>query len=151
MAILSDSIEKFIKAMLEDGMSRLNRNELAEYFDCAPSQINYVINTRFTPERGYLIESRRGGGGYIRVVRLNVDKRTAVAELMGSLLSKGEVSERDARAVTGRLKELGFADEKQARIMLAAVSDRTLAVPAAVKDRLRCSILQSMIAGLLGE
>ena len=69
---LSDSIETFIKALLaEDEQSvELKRNELAEYFGCAPSQINYVLATRFTLDDGYVIESRRGGGGYIRIVRV---------------------------------------------------------------------------------
>ena len=151
MAVLSDSIEQFIKDMLEDGMGRLNRNELAEYFDCAPSQINYVINTRFTPERGYMTESRRGGGGYIRVVRLNVDKSAAIAALIGDRLSSGELSEREAKAITGQLRELGIADDTQARMMLAATSDKSLNVPEALKDRLRCGILKNMVMCLLGE
>ncbi len=151
MAVLSDSIEQFIKEMLEEGMSRLNRNELAEYFDCAPSQINYVINTRFTPERGYMTESRRGGGGYIQVVRLNVDKSAAIAALIGDKLSSGQLSEREAKAIVEQLKELGIADGAQARMMLAATSDKSLAVPVVVKDRLRCGILKNMVMCLLEE
>ena len=151
MAILSDSIEQFIKDMMEEGMSQLNRNELAEYFDCAPSQINYVINTRFTPERGYMTESRRGGGGYIRVVRLNVDKETAIAGYISGLLEKGEVTLREARTIVSQLSELGLADEKQARLMSAALSDRAIAVPAVIRDKVRCGILRSMLAELLSE
>ena len=69
---LSDSIETFIKTLLaeDEPEVELKRNELAEYFGCAPSQINYVLATRFSPDHGYLIESRRGGGGYIRIVRI---------------------------------------------------------------------------------
>ena len=69
---LSDSIESFIKTMLNDDSAEveLKRNELAEYFQCAPSQINYVLATRFSPDHGYVTESRRGGGGYIRIVRV---------------------------------------------------------------------------------
>ena len=151
MAILSDSIEEFIKQMMEEGMSILNRNELAQYFDCAPSQINYVINTRFTPERGYVTESRRGGGGYIRVIRVNLDKDEAAAEVIGKKLGKGEITEREARGVVSQLLELKIADKKQARLIMSAVCDKTLAVPALVKDRLRCSILRSMILELLNE
>ena len=71
MAILSDSIEQFIKSLLEeyDEMIELQRNELANYFSCAPSQINYVLATRFSPEKGYYVESKRGGGGHIKLVR----------------------------------------------------------------------------------
>ena len=69
---LSDTIEQFIKTMLveETQEIELKRNELAEYFNCAPSQINYVLSTRFTPDHGYIIESRRGGGGCIRIFRM---------------------------------------------------------------------------------
>ena len=69
---LSDTIEHFIKELMtqEEPEVELRRNELAEYFSCAPSQINYVLATRFTPDNGYIIESRRGGGGYIRIVRI---------------------------------------------------------------------------------
>ena len=72
---LSDAIEQFIKTMLtqEAPEVELKRNELAEYFNCAPSQINYVLATRFTPDHGYIIESRRGGGGYIRIFRMAQD------------------------------------------------------------------------------
>ena len=72
---LSDAIEQFIKTMLtqEAPEVELKRNELAEYFNCAPSQINYVLATRFTPDHGYIIESRRGGGGYIRIFRMTQD------------------------------------------------------------------------------
>ena len=69
---LSDTIEQFIKTMLQQGQPEieLKRNELAEYFHCAPSQINYVLATRFTPDHGYVISSQRGGGGCIRIVRV---------------------------------------------------------------------------------
>ena len=69
---LSDTIEQFIKDMMQREQQAeidLKRNELAEYFHCAPSQINYVLATRFTPDHGYVITSQRGGGGYIRIVR----------------------------------------------------------------------------------
>ena len=70
---ISDIIEDFIKEMLEDDDSAIiQRNDLAEHFNCVPSQINYVISTRFTPIQGYYVESQRGGGGYIKIHRVNV-------------------------------------------------------------------------------
>ena len=90
MRLLSDSIEDFIKALMEDEQDQqqaieLRRNELAEHFQCAPSQINYVLATRFTPDHGYVIESRRGGGGYIRIMRL---ASTSREELLQSLYQR---------------------------------------------------------------
>ena len=76
MARLTDVISEFIKALLDEseGELELQRNEMAEYFECAPSQINYVLATRFSINQGYYIESRRGGGGFIRITQLDVDK-----------------------------------------------------------------------------
>ena len=84
MARLSDMIEEFIKALLEEsnGQLELQRNELADYFECAPSQINYVLATRFSLDRGYYIESRRGGGGYIRIIRLDMDNNDYIMYLL---------------------------------------------------------------------
>ena len=81
MAILSDHIEQFINSLLEeyDEMVELQRNELDNYFSCAPSQINYVIATRFSPEKGYYVVSKRGGGGYIKLVRGEPDKHAYIS------------------------------------------------------------------------
>ena len=101
MRLLSDSIEEFIKELLmdDDDSQReieLRRNELAAHFGCAPSQINYVLATRFTPDHGYIIESRRGGGGYIRIVRLAPSGRQeylkALYSRIGSSLSVAEAA-----------------------------------------------------------
>ena len=101
MRLLSDSIEDFIKALMEDEQDQqqaieLRRNELAEHFQCAPSQINYVLATRFTPDHGYVIESRRGGGGYIRIMRL---ASTSREELLQSLYQRIGMSIRSADAM----------------------------------------------------
>ena len=82
MSQLSDTIERFImELMAEDGEAELQRNKLASQFQCAPSQINYVISTRFTSQQGYVVESRRGGGGYIRIIRLDDSDRDLMAML----------------------------------------------------------------------
>ncbi|NLK42961.1 MAG: CtsR family transcriptional regulator, partial [Tissierellia bacterium] len=74
---LTNIIERFLKSLIdaqEDGIIEIQRNELAEKFNCAPSQINYVLSTRFTPYKGYYIESRRGGGGYIKIIKVSIDE-----------------------------------------------------------------------------
>lgn len=95
---ISDHIERFIKELMQDqrDMVELQRNELAAQFRCAPSQINYVLATRFTLDHGYRIESRRGGGGYVRIVRIDIDKASkikALAEGIGNMLSFRDASE----------------------------------------------------------
>ena len=153
MAVLSDNIEKFIKSMMDDyhGMIELQRNELADYFSCAPSQINYVLATRFSPEKGYIIESRRGGGGYIRVVRLKLDDRhDRLLALIREKLGKGSISQRDAETLISGLLDTEIIDKTQARLLRATVSEKALQVPV-TKDRLRASILKEMLLALLAE
>ncbi len=92
--LISDQIARLIETLIEEsgGTIDLKRNDMAEQLGCAPSQINYVITSRFTPERGYIIESRRGGGGYIRIVRKALHKNEYLAELLdliGDRLDEG--------------------------------------------------------------
>jgi transcriptional regulator of stress and heat shock response len=152
MSVLSDTIESFIKSLIGEyeGRIELQRNELAQHFNCAPSQINYVLATRFTPDRGYIIESRRGGGGYIRVVRLNVDESGDLLDLVTTRIGES-ISERDASDVIYRLVEADIINEKEGALMLAAISDKTLNIPVMVKDRLRANILKQMVMALLSR
>lgn len=152
MAILSDNIEAFIKSLLGEyeTMVELQRNELAQYFGCAPSQINYVLATRFSPERGYLVESRRGGGGYIKLVRIDVNRQEALLSAISGRLASA-ISERDARNLIDSLMDAGCLSEREARMARAASSEKALNVPLPVKDRLRASILKEMFTTLLAE
>ncbi|HHY81203.1 MAG TPA: CtsR family transcriptional regulator [Clostridiales bacterium] len=150
MARLSDIIEEFIKSLLQEseGQLELQRNELADYFECAPSQINYVLATRFSINHGYYIESRRGGGGYIRIVRLDVDKN----DYMRYLLSEGigsKISEQNAMQIIQRMAEQNYISEMTAFLMKSAISDKAIAIPAALKDNIRASILKSMITAIM--
>lgn len=153
MAILSDNIERFIKDMLTDEVNIyvLKRSEIAEQFGCAPSQINYVLQTRFTPERGYIVESKRGGGGCIRVIRMRADHRRIVDELVFEKYSGEGITELQARSIITGLLEVGVATQKEADIMASAVSDRALNVNTFNRDRLRQDIMRSMTAALLKE
>ena len=84
---ISDLIAAFIAEELEqaDGVLELQRSDLAERFGCVPSQINYVMSTRFSPERGYIVESRRGGNGYIRISRVRMDRQTLLMHVINSV------------------------------------------------------------------
>ncbi len=153
MAILSDHIEEFIKSLMGeyDKMVELQRNELADYFSCAPSQINYVLATRFSPEKGYLIESRRGGGGYIRLVRINPSKKEHILALVSDKLRDGKISQRDAQTVASDLLSMGLIDSKAEKILTAVVSDKAIHLPVGNKDKLRAGILKEALLALLGE
>ena len=153
MSILSDHIESFIKELLmeDEGMAELQRNELTQKFHCAPSQINYVLTTRFSPNRGYVIQSRRGGGGYIRVIQLDMDEGEYVLDLVKQRLSSG-INMRDAAELIEGMVQTGFIDVKMRNIVLAAISDKALIVPKEYRDELRSSILKEiLIANLIKE
>ena len=152
MSVLSDTIEEFIKELMSEYEDKvdLQRNELAQHFNCAPSQINYVLATRFTPDRGYITESRRGGGGYIRVVRLRVDKTDHLFLLVTNRIGE-QISARDALDIVTRLIETGVVTKNEGALMLAAVSEKALNMPLVLKDSVRASILKQMVLVLLGK
>ncbi len=153
MSVLSDTIEEFIKELMSDyeGRIELKRNELAQHFNCAPSQINYVLATRFTPEKGYIIESRRGGGGYIRVLRLSLDSSEHLFRLITTRIGE-RISERDAQDIICRLVESGSVTKDEGVLMSAAISDKALASPAAMlKDNIRANILKQFVITLLSR
>ena len=97
---ISDLIASFLQESLEEtdgGVLEVQRNDLAQRFNCVPSQINYVMSTRFSPERGYIVESRRGGNGYIRITRVRVDRQTLLMQVINTLGSQVDLA--SARAI----------------------------------------------------
>lgn len=145
MAQLSDSIEQFIKELMcEDAHIELRRNELAQHFGCAPSQINYVLATRFSVDHGYIIESRRGGGGYVRIVRMQEREE---GNLLESLLKRigNAVDEETAYAIIMHLSDLKLVTARESALLKAAVSRNALALPISAKDVLRAAVLRNML------
>lgn len=148
---LSDAIESFIKEMMtaDEPEIELRRNELADYFNCAPSQINYVLQTRFSPDHGYLTESRRGGGGYIRIVRVVRSGPMQLLYLVNERIGN-TLPEQDAVRIITQLAEQGLVTRSEADMMASAVSTQALAVPLQenMKDVLRARILKSMLLSI---
>ncbi len=148
--LISDSIAKLIEEMLKDGGGQLEirRNDLAGRVGCAPSQINYVITSRFTPERGYLIESRRGGGGYIRIVKKQLTKDEC---LMHCLYTIGdELDEGGALAILRNLVDNGLISAQVAHVASAAISQNALAsLPAEMKKSVRADIFRQLILSFM--
>ena len=146
---LSDAIEQFIKEMMaqeqQSGID-LKRNELAEYFHCAPSQINYVLSTRFTPDHGYVISSQRGGGGYIRIVRIVRSDKEHMQYLLRDRVGES-ITAPEAQMLCQHLYDRGVVDKNDAELMIAATSAAAVAVPMpeSVKDAMRARILRSML------
>ena len=145
---LSDSIEQFIKDLLNEESSEveLKRNELAEYFGCAPSQINYVLATRFSPDHGYLTESRRGGGGYIRIVRVVEAGPQRLMYLINERIGESLTEEECIRLIS-QLKEQRIVTADEAALMASSVSARALSVPVpdSLKNAMRARMMKSML------
>lgn len=131
--------------MLGDGeTAEIQRNELAQQIGCVPSQINYVLSSRFTPEHGYIVESRRGGGGYIRITRAKADINSIKMHLVNSI--GNELDEGVSRAHIKNLFERGFIDEKTAKLMLSALCGNAYRdIPKNYADTLRASIFKQII------
>ena len=148
----SDLIANFILGMLEDegGSAELQRSNLAEKFRCVPSQINYVISTRFSPEHGYLVESRRGGNGYIRITRVQA---TPKALIMHTVNAVGDaISPRTAAAFVSNLLDTGAVDERTATLILTAVSDNALRpIAPEHRDIVRASIFKQLLVAVLTD
>jgi transcriptional regulator CtsR len=148
MMRLSDSIEQFIKELLNEESTEveLKRNELAEYFGCAPSQINYVLATRFSPDHGYLTESRRGGGGYIRIVRVVQAGSQRLMYLVNDRIGDSLEEEECIRLIS-QLKEQRIVTADEAALMASSISSRALAVPVpdALKNAMRAKMMKSML------
>ena len=144
---ISDLIASFLQDCLDesgDGVLEIQRGELAQRFNCVPSQINYVMSARSSPERGYIVESRRGGNGYIRITRVQVDRETLLMHVINSL--REQVDLPSARAILSNLTQSGALEEDLSRTLLAAIGDKSLnAVPRQLRDQVRADILKNVL------
>ena len=127
----------------EENTAEIQRNEFAGLIGCAPSQINYVLSSRFTPEHGYIIESRRGGGGYIRIRRVVLNHTSAVMHIINAI---GESMDAvSCRILIENCVEGGVISSEVARLFSAAVSEKVMQqLPPMLKDTLRAAILKQM-------
>lgn len=144
---ISDKIEIFISELLknEDNWVEIGRNELASIFNCVPSQINYVISTRFSPERGYVVESRRGGGGCLKIRRINADE--TVTQIFDMISNSIDFS--DAEAILLYLCRCGKITERDAKIIRSGISDKSLVLAGEHKERTRAEMMKNMILSVM--
>ncbi|EAG0210105.1 CtsR family transcriptional regulator, partial [Listeria monocytogenes] len=144
-----DVIEAYLKQVLESSEAvEIKRSEIADKFECVPSQINYVINTRFTMERGYIVESKRGGGGYIRIIKVKMNDKLQLLEAIISMVHDKKVSQSFSEDVILRLLEEEVITKKEARLMVAALDREVLILPLPDRDILRSRILEAMLVAL---
>lgn len=143
---MSDLVAQYIMQMLDEqnGSAEIQRNELAGNLGCVPSQINYVITSRFTPEQGYIVESRRGGGGYIRISRVKMDRGTAMMHIINSVGSS--LDKATAEAMLNNMLQRNMIEMQSAKIIAAALSDRTLSqVEQDKRDTVRADLFKNML------
>ncbi len=147
---ISDLIEEVIKEIMdeEDGVAVIRRNELAGRLNCVPSQINYVINSRFTNDHGYIVESRRGGGGSIKITRVRMDRTGYLMHIVSSI--GNVITQQEAMMFIKNLIDYQSVSGKEGLLMAAAVSDKALRViPQPVRDNIRASIFKNMIVSII--
>ncbi|UOQ91382.1 CtsR family transcriptional regulator [Halobacillus shinanisalinarum] len=147
MRNISDIIEEYLKNILDNNEKKaieIKRSEIADRFQCVPSQINYVIKTRFTVEKGYIVESKRGGGGYIRIRRVQHRSEAKMIDDIVQLIHP-KVSQSIAIDIIERLLENNSITSREARMMVSAIDREVLAFPLPLRDEVRSRILTAML------
>ena len=145
---ISDEIEEFIKELFDEqnDFIEIQRNELAEQFNCVPSQINYVISTRFKPSQGYYVESKRGGGGYIKIKKISNTKSDYIMHIIKNIGE--EITSNEVDILISDFLTYDFISSKEAKLIKVATSDNVLALPKEIKDKVRARILKNMLLNL---
>jgi transcriptional regulator CtsR len=149
MANISDIIEQFIiKTLGDDDSVDISRNELASFFSCAPSQINYVLETRFTVDRGFVKESRRGGGGFIKISKIKVEDDSYMNNLI--LESVGsELSYKRLLQILNKLQDEEIITKREAEVICSALSEDSLSMPFTIKDNIRAKAFKNILTTLI--
>ena len=145
---MSDIIEEFIKDLFdeENKAIEIQRNELAEHFNCVPSQINYVISTRFKPSQGYYVESRRGGGGHITIRKVNNTKEDYIMHIINNI--ERNLSSNEVDILISDFLSYNIIGEKEAKLLKVATSDNVLGLPKNIKDEVRARIFKNMLLNI---
>lgn len=147
---ISDMIEEFIKELFDDDdYIEIQRNDLAEHFNCVPSQINYVISTRFKPSQGYYVESKRGGGGHISIRKVNTTKSNYLMHAISSIGNRLTAQEVDI--FLNNFLSFEVITEKEAKLLKVATSDNVLTIPQNTKDEIRAKIFKNMLINLVED
>jgi len=143
---ISEAIAREILSILEaqDGIAEIKRNDFASKLGCVPSQINYVLTSRFTPQQGFVVESRRGGGGYIKITRVSNDKKSQIMHIIDSL--GDSINYYNARSILINLCYQELIDKKSASIVLASISDNALkGIEYEIRDAVRADIFKNAL------
>jgi len=148
---MSDMIEEFIKELFEEDNDyiEIQRNDLAEHFNCVPSQINYVISTRFKPTQGYYVESKRGGGGHITITKVNITKSNYFMHIISSM--GNSITAQEVSIFISNFLSYKMITQNEAKLLKVATSDNVLNIDPKDRDRLRANIFKNMLVNLVED
>ena len=148
---MTDIIEEFIKDLFteENDYIEIGRNDLAEHFNCVPSQINYVISTRFKPSQGYYVESKRGGGGHIKIRKIDITKSSYLMHIITNI--ETGLTQQEVDILISDLLSYGLVNKKEAKLLKVATSDKILTIPNQFRDDLRANIFKNMLLNLIED
>ncbi len=145
---MSDMIEGFIKDLFEeDDLVEIQRNDLAQRFNCVPSQINYVIATRFKPSQGYYVESKRGGGGSIKIKKVNITKSNYFMHIINSI--EDSLTAQEVDIFISNFLSYNMVNTIEAKLLKVATSDNVLKIEQPTRDELRARIFKNMLVNLI--
>lgn len=146
---VSDMIEEFIKELFtqDEDYVEIQRNELAEHFNCVPSQINYVIQTRFKPSQGYYVESKRGGGGHIKIKKVNITKSDYFMHIINSV--GNTLTNQEVDIFISNFLSYQMVSSIEAKLIKIATSDNVLKLPQPTRDEIRANIFKNMLVNLI--
>lgn len=145
---MSDVIEEFIKDLFDDNQYiEIQRNDLAQHFNCVPSQINYVISTRFKPSQGYYVESKRGGGGYIKIQKINLEKSEYLMHIINNI--QDEITQNEVDILISDFLSYNLITPKEAKLLKVATSDNVLTLGTDIRDGIRAKIFKNMLINII--
>lgn len=150
MSRLSNDIERYIKGLIEESQGKfveIKRNEMAIVLRCVPSQINYVLQTRFSPERGYKVESQRGGGGYIRISKISPKATDILTHLKDYF--DGGITHNQCKDLVIRLEETGIFTKREGKILIEITSSNVLRIPLPLRDQVRAEMVKVALKNIL--
>jgi len=150
MKNISDIIEAYLKTVLNQSEKEIviiKRSEVADKFQCVPSQINYVINTRFTTEKGYVVESKRGGGGYIRIAKVKLYEHAQIIDQLIDLIEE-KLPQQMAENMILRLAEEEIVNTREAKLMLSVIDRSVICTELPLRDQIRAQLMMAMLNSL---
>ncbi len=152
MSTISKQIEIYLKLLInkaDDNIIEIQRNALAEHFNCVPSQINYVLSTRFTNDQGYCIETRRGGGGFVRIKKLDLGLRERIESLTPESINGDLFVTENIHSFIDRLHDEDFLSKRESYLLKNIFSSSIFdELPEKKSNTVKSSLLRDVLKAI---